>query len=291
MKKSISFLLLAAMLVVAPQQLSAQFLKKILKGAEDVLNSTLSSSSSEYGEVLGISVEWGECVRWGNNVNVKFALCNNTRSDLTLNFFNTWPSGEKHSFAIASNGDRYGVTFIYLGGAVNDDCSVTVPSGTKVQCIVRVNKAGGKVGKFKYVSIGGYRPGQKTPNFCYTSRSMDVTEASNTNRDNLKCTLPSVTVNEKSITRNERNVELAFSLLQTTGKDLNLSIGGIKVFDTDGNAYSAELLPNNNVSMISDVPVNKTLVIKDAPASTTLSIIRMTIADNYLIEWRNVTLP
>lgn len=284
-------ILIALIATMSPIQTSAQLFKKILKGAGEVLSNTVSTTQSKYGEVLGVTIEWDECVRWGDNVNVKFTMCNHNSGDITMNFFNTWPSGEDRSFAIASNGERYGITFLYLGGNVNDNCSVTLPSGVKVKGIARINKAGGNVNKFKYVSIGGYNPGNKTPQFCYTSRSMDVKEVANTNRDNLKCTLPSITVNEQSINRYESAVAIDFTLLQSTGKDMSLSFGPIRVFDTEGNSYSVELLPDEHANMISDVPLKRTLAIKGIPKGTNLSIIRITVADKYLIEWRNVTMP
>lgn len=291
MRRTVFYVMIAALAAMTPMQVSAQFFKKILKGAESVLNNAVSTTRSNYGEILGVTVEWGECVKWGDDVNVKFTLCNHNSGDFTMHFFNTWPSGEKHSYAIASNGERYGITFIYLGGAVNDNCSVLLPSGVKVQGIARVSKAGGKVDKFRYVALGGYNPGQKTPNFCYTSRSMEVKEVLNTNRDNLKCTLPSITVNEQEIKRYGNSVVLVFTLQQSTGKDMMLPVGDIKVYDNGGNAYAAELLPGGSVNMISDVPVKRSLAIKNIPTATCLSIIRMTIVDKYQIEWRNVTIP
>lgn len=294
MKKILFSIMSAGFLMMNPQTANAQFFKKILKAAGDVLNeavSTAPGAQSQFGGVQGISVEWGECVRWGDNVNVKFALVNNSRNDIPMAFHNTWPSGEKHSFAIAENGDRYGIDFISLGGTINDNCSVTVPAGIKVQCIARINKAGGKVSKFKYVSVGGWNAGQQSPNYSYISPALTVTEVSNTNRDNLKCTLPSVTVNEKSVTRVGNDVQIAFNLIQNSGKDMKISLGEIKAYDADGNAYTAIIQPNATAEMISGIPVNKTLVIKDVPTTTTLSIIRITIADRYQIEWRNVAIP
>lgn len=292
--KKVIFVLATGCLMMAPMAANAQFFKKLLKTAGEVLTESATNvpaAQSQFGGVKNISVEWTECVRWGDNVNVKFALCNTGNSDITMTFYNTWPSGEKHSFAIAENGDRYGIDIIYLGGAVDDSRAVTVPAGIKVQCIARVNKAGGNVSKFKYVSVGGWNPGQSSPNWSYISPNMEVKEVSNTNRDNLKCTLPSVTVNENAITREGQTVKVDFCLIQATDRDVRYSLSDIKVFDKNGTPYLAELQPSTTVNTISEVPANLTLIIKNVPVATVFSIIRMKIADQYLIEWRNVTSP
>lgn len=279
------------LLMAFPQSMNAQFLKKLLKSAEKVLTETVTTPQSQYGGVQGIAVEWIECKRWGDNVNVQFALVNNNRNDVTMSFFNTWPSGEKHTFAIADNGDRYGIDIIYLGGNVGDNLSVLVPSGVKVQCVARINNAGGKVEKFKYISVGGWNPGQQSPNYSYLSPSMPVKEVVNTDQEHLTCTLPSIFVSEKSIIRKQKDVIINFSLLESSGQDMKLALGDLKVFDANGNAYQAELQPGYTANMISDVPFNMSLTIKNVPVGTTLSIARLTVAEKYKIEWRNVTMP
>lgn len=287
----LNFLTAILLMAMVPQSINAQFFKKLLKSAGKVLTESVTTPQSQFGGVQGIDVEWVECQRWGDDVRVQFALVNNSRSDIEMSFFNTWPSGEKHTFAIADSGDRYGIDFIYLGGNVNDNCSVLVPSGVKVQCVARINKAGGKVDKFKYISIGGWIAGQQKPNYSYLSPRMEVKEIANTDREHLSCTLPSIFVSEKSIIRKQKDVTINFSLLEASGQDMKLTLGDLKVFDSNGNAYQAELKPGYTASMISDVPFNMTLTIKNVPEGITMSIVRLSVAGNYKIEWRNVEMP
>lgn len=301
MKRRFVFVLAAMLTFGGVQDAAAQkWLKTLGKVADAVLgdgNSSSSSSSSKTtasGRIPNVDFKVTKCQYWGNDVRISFVVTNTTSADLEVTFSSDSP---KETYAFDGDNNKYR-PFFFVGDAypVASTTFATLPSNVPVKGFVTIEKVPKGCQTIKNVRFIG-RSGNQ--NYVYTIGSQTVTYVKNTNADNIFSSMPKVSFDLNSCTRDGNDVVIDGTMTNTSSMDSDeIFREGSTVYDSEGNKYGVqstfggkEWNSFSSVKLMSGVPVRTQFRIKNVPASINLfSLIKLEYragSYGYYIELRN----
>ncbi|GEM_PF-6903242 len=188
MKKSLNFLLIALMVVIATPVQGQKFLKKISKGldkvskglddATDELNrATGKDKSVQYsnGDIYGaykdvkvvsfnknVDIRLESCMRNGDNVIVFYTIKNNSDNKIQLNSLGTHKTiinPDDETLIIGDDGKSYSLLYQYLGDMNSSTINrVTLLPGVQLRGMLKIKQVSPKVKQFTQIDIAGLIP-------------------------------------------------------------------------------------------------------------------------------------
>lgn len=248
----------------------------------------------------GIKFEVNRCIVNGKGLVMEVSATNQTNKELGYRV--NYDIDGHGSIATDDQGNSYGLWHLYAGN--NEACGVcdrvALPQGVKVKFLAFLREVPEGISHLKQfvmdgkITKDGDENGQKV-----VLKDIPVQPLQNSDQPGLTCTLAETNVKTMPLKRNGSNLELNFMLTMQSDNyiiifdDTRLRTDFYKItaYDTDGNAYDAEITKGDRSYLEVGIPVAFTLQIKNVPESVNaFSLVRAEFESRqgYKVEWKGI---